>query len=335
VAEKMAGENIAKAEARVSELEARLKSVEFEYRRTQELQQRSGVSEKESIDAEANYLMMQAQLRQARADAANALNNKDDAAAQVAMQQASLAEAEEALADAQKRKSETEIKSRFRAIVTEVLVQKGVLVQSGTGGFTGGTPLMTLADISELRVVARVDDADYAAVREIAPIEALPEVDALRESARGDPDAGQRTGVVKLTVDALRNREFTGKIVRIEPQGKLPTGASVVQFDVHVTIDHPDWYLLPLGTQATVEFKVNTVSGALLIPAEAAKMQEGKSGVWVRTPPAAGEIYGQRWVECRFGISDGQKTEVLAVVGPGTLEPGAEVYTKLPSLTED
>ena len=39
---------------------------------------------------------------------------------------------------------------------------------------------------------------------------------------------------------------------------------------------------------------------------------------------------GRKFVACRFGITDGEFTQVTEVLGDFQLKPGLSVYTKLP-----
>ncbi len=90
---------------------------------------------------------------------------------------------------------------------------------------------------------------------------------------------------------------------------------------------------MPLGAQAQVEFTIESAERAWLVPAEAVKSHEDQRGVWVKIPPASGEEFGKRFVPCRFGISDGEHTQILSVLEEGELKEGTEVYTKLPQET--
>lgn len=326
-------------QARVAELEAQLASYEFELNKLQDLAARElDVSQQQLVDAQARYDMNEAQLKAARAQVAIGRSRVLTAEKNVEIAETGLEEATKNHEDALERLEETTIRAPQDGLVTEVLekLAKGALVQSGTQSLTGGTALMTLADISTMKVVTRVDESDYGKVHDIAPVGALPEVEALRAAAKKDAEQmKRRSGVVTLTVDAFPEEEFTGLIERVEPQGKLNTGASIIQFDVHVMITDERRFKLPLGAQAQVEFTVESVEDALLVPAEAIKTHEGERGVWVQTPSTdPTERYGRRFVRCRTGITDGERTQIIEVLGPGTLEPGQKVYTKLPPRDE-
>jgi HlyD family secretion protein len=327
--------NLERAKARVQELTSRETNLQDELERVKDIREQTlgAMTEVEERDARTNLEMASAQLRAARADEMSAANAIKDADANVRVQEANLRESEKVLEEAKLRLAETKIASQYDAIVTEVLVKPGMLVVSGTGALAGGgTILLTLADISRMKVMTRVDDADYGEVRDIAPVLSLPDIDELREAARQNAEQmAEDAGRVKITVDAFRDEVFEGRIDRVEPQGKLQAGSSVIQFDVHVDITDPKRFMLPLGSQAQVEFKVSSVVNALLIPADAVKTHEGQRGVWIKTTAKGDERFGRRFLPCRFGITDGESTQVVEVLGGERLEVGQEVYTKLPA----
>ncbi len=333
-----AKENVNIAEARLAEYRAQEELTRIDYEEELRLFQK-GIGSASAFGLQtkkARFDTAVAQVKAAESAVVNAQHDIADAEAQVANQEANVREATKALEDAQKRLRETKIISKLDGIVTEVRVSVGTLVQSGTqNAFSGGTVLMTVADLSRMKVVARVDEADYGAVRSISPIDALPEVEELRSAAQREAEAiAARGGKVKITVDAFRDEEFEGEIERVEPQGRLNAGSAIIQFNVHVNVTDEKRYMLPLGTQAQVEFTVQSAQNVLRVPAEAVKSFQEAKGVWLRVPPAAGsgEQLGKRFVPCRFGITDGEFTEVVDVLGGGELKEGQEVYTaRIPS----
>jgi HlyD family secretion protein len=248
----------------------------------------------------------------------------------VTQQTETVNKAEKTFADAEQRLDETTLRAPIDGIVTEVIVRKGEKVQSATTGFQLGTPLMKLADISKLKVVAQVDEADYGRVVEIAPPGALPQNPLQDPATRAAEDLERRSGKVTLTVDTFPDESFDGVIERIEPQGRANLGSStVIQFQVHVEITDPQRYRLPLGAQAQVEFTVQSVTNALVVAADAVKTHEDKQGLWLVTPKPAGEQRaGERFVRCIFGISDGESTEIVRTLDGEELKEGTEVYTK-------
>lgn len=328
--------NVAIARAEVDRLKAEARISLFERDKIRSSESVTLYSEQQRITADARHDVNMALLDAARGRMQNASHALEDAKQRVISQEASVNAAEQTLADAEERLKETTIIAGGDALVTDVFVRAGMLVQSGTQSLTGGTPVMMLADVSSKKVVARVDEADYGRVLDISPVDALPEVEGLRQSAAQDQETLEhRVGTVKLTVDAFPEDTFEGRIERVEPQGKQ--AASIIQFDVHVVITDERAHMLPLGAQAQVEFTVESAEGVLRIPTDAVKVYQGERGVWVKTPPAEGsaEEFGKRFVACVFGITDGEFTEVTQVKGDADLAEGAEVFTKLPRDSEE
>jgi HlyD family secretion protein len=323
------------AKANFEETKQRGRILKFNYDKVKELVEKGQTfSQQELNDADAQYKMNLAQQKAAQVAIRSAELAKQDAQAAVKSQEAVVDSASKTKEDAEKRLRETTVRAPRAAIVTEVMVRPGMLVQSAIGSFVGGTLLMKIADVSVKKVIARVDEADYGRVLEVTPVPALPDLPGLREAAEQDSEQmAKRGGPVKITVDTFPELEFEGRIYRVEPQGKLNQGSSIIQYDVHVEITDEKRYLLPLGAQAQVEFTVQSAEDVLLVPAEAVKSHEDQRGVWVKVdPPPPGEKWGKRFVPCRFGISDGELTQV---VGETELKPDVEVYTKLPVDAEE
>lgn len=324
--------NIVGAEAEVERLTAEVEVSRFDLDWA-EKRPADFVSPLDLSNRKGRHAVNQALLKAAaaRLDASKAALT--EAEENVKLQEAAVRMAKAALGDAQERLDETTIVARQDALVTDVRVERGELIMSGTTSLTGGTILMYLADVSKKKVVARVDESDYGRVLNIAPIDALPEEQGLREAAaESAAEIGRRSGEVKLNVDAFPEETYTGRIERVEPQGKLNAGSAIIQYDVHIIITDPRAYELPLGAQAQVEFTVESAKNTLRVPAEAVKNNQGQRGVWIEVPPEAGsnEQWGKKFVPCRFGITDGEFTQVIEVQGDAELKPGTRVYTKLP-----
>jgi len=325
--------SIASSQARIKELVAQSTMTEFELNKIRDLRENQiDYSRQQEVEAEARHAMVLAQIEAARAALTTAESSKKEAEANVQGLEASVQAAEKTLEDAEERLEETTIVSKHNAIVTDVLVEKGMLIQSGTTSLTGGTIVMILADVSTKKVIARVDEADYGRVLDISPVTARPDMPGLRDAAlKGAEDIATRSGDVTLLVDAFPDEEFTGQITRVEPQGKLNAGASVIQFDVQVEITDDQRYKLPLGAQAQVEFTVESALNVLRVPAEAVMTYMDQRGVWVKVPEGEGvDGSDRRFVPARFGITDGANTEIIEVRGTPALKEGDEVFTRLP-----
>jgi len=338
VAVEEARANITTAEAEIERLTAECQASDFDLRWVkQRFDERTG-SELEYVNAQSRHHVNLALKKTAAARLVAARSALTKAEENVKLQQAVVRISEMQLGDAKERLDETTILAKHDALVTDVRVKISEMIQSGTMSLTGGTAVMYLADVSKKKVVARVDESDYGRVLKISPLDALPETPGLREAAaQGADDPEKRSGQVRLTVDAFPEEEFEGVIERVEPQGKLNQGSAIIQYDVHVAITDPKAHRLPLGAQAQVEFTVENASEALRVPAEAVKSYQGQRGVWIKVPPERGsnEQWGKRFVPCRFGITDGEYTQVIEALGDAKLDPGTTVYTKLPRDVEE
>lgn len=323
------------AEAQIAQLEGECQIVEYEYNKVKD--DPKNFSPQQLNDAKARLDINRAQHKAARATLEIRKLQVENARSNVKLQEAALRAATKTYDDAVERLRKTTIKSRYDAIVTDVFVKRGMLIQSATQGFTGGTRVMELADVSRIIVRAKIDESEYGRILSIAPPDALPDRPGMRDDARSQVESGgQRSGAVTLTVDAFRDKKFAGQIERLEPQGKQTAGSTVIQFDVQVLVTDPEAHLLPLGAQAQVEFTIDKAEKVLRVPSEAIMRHRDQSGVWIKTdPPPGSELrYGKKFVPVRLGISDNEFTEIREVLGGGELKDGQQVYTKLPREAE-
>ncbi len=338
--------------SRLASLEAEMKALEMDYNRAKEDRQRGLYSPMDYEQKKAAFERNVASRDAAAADVEQSELNVRAAEIVVQQQRENVFKAQKDLDDAEERLADTTIRATQDALVTEVPVQVGEKIQSAINSVTGGTLLMRLADVSKLKVVTRVDEADYGRIVAIAPPEALPQTpfasapamaalpEAGTSSDVGDGpglEAGSRRGRVRITVEAFRDTEFSGVIERIEPQGRIFTGAAVIQYDVHVELTGENRFKAPLGAQAQVEFTVESVRNAMVVPAEAVRTWENQQGVWKSTPPLPGQhAKGRKFVPCRIGISDGEFTEIVAALNStDSIREGDEVYVKLPPEPKD
>jgi RND family efflux transporter MFP subunit len=161
-----------------------------------------------------------------------------------------------------------------------------------------GATLLELPDLSTLQVVARVDESDRSRLR------------------RGQS--------VKIRVDAVPDREFTGRVNEISSMAKpdFSSWPPTKNFDMAVHLDKTDPRLRP-GMSATARVAASSVANALLIPAEAAFSSNGQTVVYVLSPRAFGGEFAERAI-VTGGKGDGQ-LEVLQ-----GLKPGERVALKRP-----
>ncbi len=166
------------AEARLLDAEARLTIAQYDLERTQDLEKGGSTGPRELIAARANRDSAKAARDIAAADLTQARSNEtvliQSAQEDVAQAEAAHDEAVKAVEEAQLRQYETIVRAPSDAMVYSIQVKNGEVIQGGTQTFTGGTPLMMLANVESMFVIAQVDEADIGAIREIAPDYARP-----------------------------------------------------------------------------------------------------------------------------------------------------------------
>lgn len=163
--------------------------------------------------------------------------------AQVAAAQAALSSARLNVADAQRRREATVIAAPISGTVLSVNVEVGSMVSSAVTNVGGGSAIMTLADLSDLRVIGAIDEAQIGTV-----------------------EVGQD---VDIRVDAYRNTVFRGRVERVSPLGV--NTSNVVTFDVEIVVTDERADQLRSGMSADVEIVTNRQTNVLLIPLTAVR----------------------------------------------------------------
>lgn len=158
--------------------------------------------------------------------------------AQLAAAQGQLEAAQLSVQDAERRLEETNIHAPISGTILDVAVEKGSLVSSALTNVSGGSAVITMADLSDLRIVASVDEAQISRVQ-----------------------PGQR---VDIRVDTYADRVFSGVVERVSPLG-VDT-SSVVTFDVEIAVKDRAANLLRSGMSADIEIVTAEQKDALVIP---------------------------------------------------------------------
>jgi len=159
------------------------------------------------------------------------------------------------------------------------------VITAGTA--QGGQTLLTLADLSRLFIRVKVDEADVAKLR-----------------------PGQS---VAITADALLGQKFTGKVLRVAPQGKVESNVTVFEVVVEVGKEGLG-HLRPMLT-ANVVIHVDDVKDALLLPRRAIQQRGAKYVVTVEgkgEQPVEVGLADDRQVQIKSGIEAGARVVVPA-----------------------
>ena len=140
-------------------------------------------------------------------------------------------------------------------------VAKGYLVQSGTGGSSGGTTVMTLSDISHIYVLAAVDESDIGSVQD--------------RFVRGQNLAVTITADAYGDSDRNPNHKFEGKVIRI---GKGTVTSNVTTFEVKIEVTSPNRYILRPNMTATCNILLAEKQDVLTVSSQALNPKTGKGG---------------------------------------------------------
>lgn len=211
--------------------------------------------------AEASVLELEARLTALRQGAADAT---------LAKAQAEVVKLEGKAADAEAALSEAELVAPFAGVVEEVKQKPGDAVSSGAA-------VVTVLDLSAVRIVARVPDVDVARLK-----------------------AGQEA---RVAFDAFRGlAPVACKLGDIPLYGKYEQGATF--FDVPVAFEAAE-IPLQVGMTANIFIPLERKENVLLIPVAALQSDGQESFVWL----VQGQKVARRNV--RLGIVDGVMAEVL------------------------
>ena len=206
------------------------------------------------------------------------------------------------LAKAERNLSYATITSPIDGVVISRDVEEGQTVASG---FETPTLFTIAADLTQMQVVADVDEADI-----------------------GDVEEGQR---VRPTVDAYPNDVFEGKVTQIRlgatsSSSSTTTTTTVVTYEVVISAHNPDLKLKPRLT-ANITIYTLDKQGVLSVPAKALRFTpavplvgsnavvkdcEGEHKVWTRE----GDTFTAHPVS--IGISNGIVTEITGGINEGT-----------------
>lgn len=211
--------NLKSSEASLKIREAELNRVTLEFNRSKELHSKALASDSELELSESNFLSAKATYESAEA---NVLQSK-----------AQLREILETL-------YKTTIYSPMDGTVTQLNVELGERVLGS--GFTQGTNIMTVSDLSNMEAVVKVDENDVVLV------------------SPGD--------TANVKVDAFRDEVFHGVVTQIGNSAQstgIGTQEQVVNFEVKIKLIKPDPKLRP-GMSCNADVETETVFDVISVP---------------------------------------------------------------------
>lgn len=200
------------------------------------------------------------------------------------------------------------VTSPMDGVVIRRSVELGDTVMSGVSSISGGTVLVTVADVGTMIIEAGINEVDIGKIRLQQP--------------------------VKVTLDAYPKVRFAGLIQRIAPAARLEEKVKV--FDVEISVDRQGAELRT-GMTANVDVLGERREKVLTVPIEALYRRDEKEIVYVRKtgtlaspPPDVEEKDRWKWEfevrEVETGLASVDKVEIV-----GGLKAGDEVAVEDPT----
>ncbi|HQE83022.1 MAG TPA: efflux RND transporter periplasmic adaptor subunit [Candidatus Hydrogenedentes bacterium] len=258
------------AETRVSQTGAQLKQAESDFGRVKALADRGALS---TSDFDKAALALRVAEDSATAALASQRENlvRDE---EIRSAEASIEQLEAAVAAAKATREKAFVRAPFDGVVARVIADLGASV-------TVGMPLVQLVRDEELYIEAPFDEANMADIK-----------------------LGQK---VRITLDAYRGEEFTGRVSFIWPVVQTLTQELTRTLNIKVVVEEDHERLLP-GMSADLVIIVDEKEGVLFAPSEALMRQQYayviENGRAVRREVTTG-IGNWETVEIRDGLKEG------------------------------
>jgi HlyD family secretion protein len=173
----------------------------------------------------------------------------DAALLELEQRKAQLIRAQAIYDQAKIRLNDCVVRSPIDGIVLDKPVDEGQVIMGGLNTVSGGTTIVTIADMSRVYVYANIDEVDVGKIK-----------------------LGQEAVIV---ADAFPDEKFIGKVLRIDPLAKVEQ--NVTRFPVVIEVPNPKYRLLA-GMNATVTITVYDNPNALVVPVEALKEFKADGG---------------------------------------------------------
>jgi HlyD family secretion protein len=172
----------------------------------------------------------------------------------------------------------TEVRSTVDGMVLAVPVEEGESVTE-TNTFNAGTTIATVADMSDMVFEGTVDESEVGRLHEGVDLE--------------------------VTVGALQDQRFSGKLEYISPKGVVTDGT--VTFEIRAALDEREDVFVRAGSSANADIVLDRREQVLTIDEGALRFADGEPYVEVEVSEG---VFERRDVE--LGLSDGLRIEVLS-----------------------
>lgn len=191
--------------------------------------------------------------------------------------------------------SNTQIRSTISGRILDIPVKVGnSVIQANT--FNDGTTIATVADMSDMIFIGNVDETEVGRVY---------------------------TGIpMKLTIGAVKDREFDAKMEYISPKGVEQNGA--ILFEIKAAAKIPDSIVIRAGYSANAQIVLARADSVLVVPENTISFSNDSTFVYLLTDSVAvPHVYVKHPVE--LGLSNGIQVEIKSGLGEGERIRGNEI----------
>ena len=252
----------------------------------------AGFTDYEISSSEAELTLAQANLKTAQDTLATLQKNNGLDPTELATAENAVSNAQVTLDDAQATLTGATLTAPLDGVILTVAGQAGDTVSSDTS-------FITMADLNNPKIDFTVDETDMDKV-------------AIGEEAT-------------VVFDAIPDKTFTGKVIRINPQLQTSSGYQVIegliQLDLSKETTQPDFMT---GLNASVKVIQAKTENALLVPVEAVRdLGDGTYGVFVL------DALGQPQLKVvTVGLKDLTNAEIISGVNEGDVVTTGITETK-------
>jgi HlyD family secretion protein len=236
---------------RIIQAEMNFNDAQREFERTKKMLEKGFASQQQYDNAESQRNLAEQELNGLKAQLEILLAGSEKEAIAAAQAQYNIALAD--LKEAERMLGDSVVKAPMAGVVLKRYVTEGSVILSGMSTFSQGEALISIGDVSIMKLIAQVDEGDVGKVQ-----------------------LGQKA---LIEVDAYPDEKFEGSVKQIAPQG-LSAESVMTTFGVTIEITNAD-NRLKSGFTADVEIVVEEIGSALLVPFRAVLENEEKYWVFV------------------------------------------------------
>lgn len=284
---KEAGERVKKGEAiakirvvpdmqSLTNAQSRLRLAEYNLRNVEQVFLRDSALFSKKVIAQEDYDKSKLQYMQAKEELQTAQDN--------------LSIVTEGVTAAAKESGNTIVRSSLSGTILEIPVKVGNSVQS-VGAFSEGTTIATVADMTDMLFVGKIDETEVGRLREGMPM--------------------------KLVIGALNDQRFDATLEYIAPKGTESNGAMMFQIKGAARI--PDSVAVRDGYSANAEIVLLSKKDVLAIAEAAVHITPDSTYVLLATDSTAQTVTTR---PITIGMSDGINIEVVDGLKEGDLVRG-------------